>query len=184
MSGRASHAGANHSEGRSAIYELAQHIVALESLTDYDSGKTVNVGLVRGGTAANVVPAQAHATIDTRFWTRQDAIALDTRIKGLRPLREGISLEVSGGINRLPLEKTPGNEKLYRRAVEYASRLGFELPEVSSGSVSDGKISSALGVPTLDGLGAVGAGAHAVHEYIEVDSLAPRAALLSALMMD
>lgn len=183
VSGRASHAGANHQDGRSAIYELARHIVSLESLTDYGSGTTVNVGLIRGGTAANVVPAEAVASIDTRFWTREEAVKIDALIKNLKSLTEGVSLKVSGGINRWPIEKTPANERLYQQAVECASRLGFELPETSNGGVSDGNISSALGVATLDGLGAVGAGAHAVDEYIETDSLARRAALMASLLL-
>ena len=181
--GRAAHAGAWHEEGRSAVAELARHVLALEALTDYATGLTVNVGVVRGGTRGNVVPAQAYAEIDVRAPDAASATAITERLLGLRPIGPDLRLEVTGGINRPPFERTPAVAGLYGRARALAAELGFELPEVSSGGVSDGNFTAALGVATLDGVGVVGHGPHAIDEHLLVPSLVPRAALMIGLLL-
>ncbi|MBX6367056.1 MAG: M20/M25/M40 family metallo-hydrolase [Rhodospirillales bacterium] len=181
--GVSAHAGAAHENGRSAVAELARQILALEAMTDYARGITVNVGVASGGTPgfANVVPDQAAAEIDFRAPDLASSDEMVRRISGLAPLGKDVSVEVSGGINRPPFEKHEGVTRLYEHAKRCAEELGQELPEVSTGGGSDGNFTAALGVPTLDGLGAVGAGAHAEHEHILVSSLEPRVRLMVKL---
>lgn len=179
--GRPSHAGADHAAGRSAIAELARHILDLEAMTDYDSGTTVNVGVIRGGTRPNVVPAEAEAEVDLRVVTTAEAERMVRAILGRQPTRDGLVVEVSGGINRGPLTREMSAD-LYEHARRCAAALGLPLPETGSGGVSDGNLTAGVGVPTLDGLGAVGAGAHALEEHIIVSALAPRAALIKRIL--
>lgn len=179
--GRPAHAGADHSQGRSAVAELARQILTLEAMTDYERGTTVNVGVIRGGTRLNVVPAEAEAEIDLRITTAAEAERVAAAIRGLAPSREGLRLEVTGGINRGPFERHVA-AGLYEHARRCAADLGMELPETGSGGVSDGNLTAALGIPTLDGLGVVGAGAHALDEHLVISDLEPRARLLIRML--
>ncbi|MBE0558820.1 MAG: M20 family metallopeptidase [Proteobacteria bacterium] len=184
VTGRTAHAGNDHEKGISAITEIACQILKLQSLTDYSAGTTVNVGVVAGGTVFNMVPDKAEARIDLRAAGLDDLRRTERAILGLAPVAPGAVLEVTGGINRPPLEATEGNLRLYRRARQIAHDLGIELPGVHVGGVSDGNFTSSVGVATLDGIGAVGDGAHAVHEYIELKAMAPRAALVARLLAE
>ncbi|MBE3589453.1 MAG: M20/M25/M40 family metallo-hydrolase [Firmicutes bacterium] len=157
--GRAAHAGGDHAAGRNAIVELARHILDLERLTDYERGTTVNVGVVSGGTRSNVVPERAVAEIDFRVMTVDEAERLERVIRGLAPHAEGFQVHVEGGLNRPPLEERMTRE-LFALAQEAARGLGFEVAAGGTGGGSDGNFTAAIGVPTLDGLGAVGDGAH------------------------
>lgn len=182
VEGRAAHAGADHASGRSAVVELARQILALEAMTDYGRGTTVNVGVVMGGTRPNVVPAHAQAEVDLRVATAEEAERMTAAILGLRPMGEGVRVRVTGGMDRPPFERTEGVARLYSLARELAAAFGYDLPETSTGGVSDGNLTAALGVPTLDGLGVVGAGMHAEDEHLLISHLVPRARLLMALL--
>jgi glutamate carboxypeptidase len=166
----------------SAIEEIARQIQALHRLTDHERGITINVGTVRGGSRVNVVAAEAHAEIDMRVSTVADARDMEKRILRLEPLLEGAHVRVTGGIDRPPLERSPGVVALYERARSIAQEIGFNLPEGQAGGGSDGNLTAALGIPTLDGLGAVGNGAHAVTENVIVAHLPRRAAVLARLL--
>ncbi|HVL67240.1 MAG TPA: M20 family metallopeptidase [Vicinamibacterales bacterium] len=180
--GVSAHAGIDPTKGASAIHEIARQIVALESLRDPARGISVNVGLVSGGTRANVVAERAEATIDVRVPTAADAQRIETAIRALRPQHPEVRLEVCGGVERPPLERTAGVVRLYEQARLAARDLGRDLQEGSTGGGSDGNFTAALGVPTLDGLGPEGDGAHALHEHVLVADLPWRAALLARLM--
>ncbi len=182
VTGRAAHAGADPEQGVSAIEELARQVVKLHSLTDYATGTTVNVGVVRGGTRSNVVAAEAEAEVDLRVMTPAAAEQVVPAILGLKPFLPGATVTVEGGMNRPPMERTPAIVALFERARELARELGFEVTEGGTGGGSDGNFTAALGIPTLDGLGAMGDGAHALHEHVLVPHLAPRAALLARLL--
>lgn len=181
VKGRPAHAGANHERGRSAIAELARQILALEALTNYESGATVNVGVVSGGTRLNVVPAFAEAEIDLRALTVADAERVSSLILGRKPIGPDVEVTVEGGMNRPPFERGAGVLALYEKAKGFASELGFDLPQTMRGGVSDGNFTAALGLPTLDGLGCCGDGAHADNEHILVSSIPQRLALMIAL---
>jgi glutamate carboxypeptidase len=183
ITGVAAHAGVDFEKGASAIRELARVIDTVSGWTDPARGITVNVGLVAGGTRSNVVAAQAQAEIDARFARRADGARLERRFARLRATDPRCTLTVSGGISRPPMERAAGTVRLYRKARSLATEIGFELPEASTGGVSDGNVTSALGVPTLDGMGAVGEGAHALNEYVDLAHLAPRTALLAAMLL-
>ena len=180
--GRAAHAGLEPEKGASAILELARQIERLHNLNDVTRGTTVNVGVISGGTRSNVVAAEAHAEIDVRFSTQEEARNLDDFIKGARPFDERVQISVSGGINRPPLERTDGVVALYQRARSIGALLDFELGEASVGGASDGNFIAAMNVPVLDGLGISGDGAHATHEHILADNISTRGALLAALI--
>jgi glutamate carboxypeptidase len=180
--GVAAHAGLDPGKGASAIHELASQIADHERLQDLARGISVNVGIVSGGTRPNVVAEQARATIDARAPTRAGAEQLDAALRALQPRRPGTRLTIEGGFERPPMERGPAVVELFSRASAVASSLGRELSEGSAGGGSDGNFTAALGVPTLDGLGAVGDGAHAAHEHVEVSALPWRAALLAGLL--
>lgn len=184
VAGIAAHAGVNHDLGRSAVAELARQILALEAMTDYARGITVNVGVASGGTAgfANVVPAHARAEIDFRCPDDATAAELVARIERLAPQGKDVTLRIEGGVNRPAFVRDAGVAALYEHAKGLAAEIGFDLPEILTGGGSDGNFTAALGIPTLDGLGAVGAGAHAEHEHILISSLEPRARLLLRLL--
>jgi glutamate carboxypeptidase len=183
ITGRAAHAGVEPERGISAIQELAHQILALHSLTDMAKGTTVNVGVVQGGTVSNVVAPHAIAIIDLRSWTQEEADRLSQAISGLKAVTPGATLRVTGGWNRPPLERTATAE-LFAKAQAIGRTLGLELAEGGTGGGSDGNFTGALGIPTLDGLGVPGHGAHADHEHIEVDQIVGRAALLMALLAE
>jgi glutamate carboxypeptidase len=182
VEGKAAHAGVEPGKGASAILEMARQVVALHALTDLGSGVSVNVGLIEGGTTANVVPARAVAQVDVRAQTNEQAEGLERAIRGLKAQTTGTSLLIRGGFNRPPMERTPAIARLFERAREIGQSLGLDLGEGSTGGGSDGNFTAALGIPTLDGLGIAGAGAHASHEQIELDSLPERTALLAMLL--
>ena len=180
--GVAAHAGLEPEKGASAVSELAAQIAALDRLADPQRGVTVNVGVVEGGSRSNVVAERARALVDVRVATVADAGRVEAALQALRPRSRGTSLAVRGGFSRPPLERTAAVARLYALAREVAGRLGRELDEGAAGGGSDGNLTAALGVPTLDGLGAVGDGAHALHEHVEVDDLPWRAALVAGLL--
>ncbi len=182
ITGRAVHAGIEPEKGISAIQEMAHQILKLHRLTDMPKGTTVNVGVVHGGTVSNVVAPHASAQIDVRAWTQEEADRLEQAILSLQPVLPGAQLQITGGWNRPPLERKVTGA-LFERAREIGKRLGLDLKEGGTGGGSDGNLTGALGVPTLDGLGVPGAGAHADHEHIEVAGIAGQAALLVALLM-
>lgn len=180
--GVAAHAGLDPGKGTSAIHELAAQIAAVERLQDLPRGISVNVGVIEGGTRPNVVAERARAVVDVRAPTREAADELDAAFRRLGPIRPGARLMVRGGFERPPMERTPGVAALFAAAAAVAADLGHELREGSAGGGSDGNFTAALGVPTLDGLGAIGDGAHAAHEHVDVPSLAWRSALVAGLL--
>ena len=180
--GVASHAGLNPGAGASAILELARQTLQLHSLNDPTRGTSFNVGVVRGGTRGNVVAARAEMEVDVRFSAMAEAHRVEDLMNTLRPFDGRVRLTVEGGINRAPLERTPGVVKLFHHAREIAARLGFKLEERSVGGASDGNFAASLNVSVLDGLGVDGDGAHAAHEHILVKDITPRAALLAGLV--
>lgn len=182
VEGRAAHAGLEPEKGVSAVLEIARQIERVHALARPETGTTLNVGTVTGGTHANVVPAEASAEIDVRFSTVEEARRLDEAIRRLAPFDSRARLSVGGGINRPPMERTPAVGELFQRARHVASSLGIELGEASVGGASDGNFAAACGAAVLDGLGIDGDGAHAAHEHIRADAVVPRAALLAALV--
>jgi glutamate carboxypeptidase len=181
--GVAAHAGADFDRGRNAILELARRIVEVSGLTDPARGVTVNVGLVRGGVRPNVVPDRAEAEIDFRVWTLDEGRRIEEAMRALRSEDPGVSLEVEGGLHYPPLERGPHVQAVFAQAREVARALGLELAEVSTGGASEAAFAGALGLPTLDGLGADGDGAHAEHEHVLLSSLPERAALAAGLIL-
>ena len=179
--GRAAHAGLDPGKGVSAILELTNVVQALFALNDPQRGVTVNVGTIDGGLRPNVVAPEATAEADVRVLTQDDAHRIESAIHGLQPNVPGTELEISGNIGRPPLERTPGNRRLWEAALEVADQIGIELSEGTAGGGSDGNTTSQW-TPTLDGLGAVGDGAHAAHEHVQLQSLPERAALLAGLL--
>ncbi|HEX9000171.1 MAG TPA: M20/M25/M40 family metallo-hydrolase, partial [Blastocatellia bacterium] len=169
-------------KGASAILELARQIQTLHSLNDYANGVTVNVGVVKGGSGRNVVAGVAQAEVDVRFWTMEQGARVMRQIETMQPVLAGTRLELSGGLDRPPLERTRELAALYEHTRQLAAELGFELAEGAAGGGSDGNFTAALNIPTLDGLGVAGAGAHAAHEHILIDDLPRRAALLVRLL--
>jgi glutamate carboxypeptidase len=183
VEGRPAHAGSRHADGRNAIYEAARQILAVEALTDYARGITTSVGLVSGGTAVNTVPQHCTFPVDLRVETVADGEALTAALLALRAGNPDFTVTVTGGMNRPPYERTPETSELFDRARSLAAEIGFEL--VSSARVgggSDGNFTAALGVPTLDGLGIDGDGAHTLKEYGLISSIAPRQELMKRLL--
>jgi len=180
--GKAAHSGIDFAAGASAVVELARQIQRIAGFSKPERGITVNPGVVSGGTRSNVVAAEAMAHVDARIPRLRDAAPLDRKFQSLRPVDKRCSVEVTGGINRPPMERTPGTVKLFREAQRLAREIGVDLEESSTGGGSDGNFTSALGIPTLDGLGGVGEGAHANHESILADRIADRVALLAKIL--
>jgi glutamate carboxypeptidase len=176
------HAGVDPDKGVSAIRELARQILAVETLQDLERGVSVNVGVIAGGSRPNVVAADARAVIDVRAPTRADAESVDRALHALTPHLAGAALTLTGGFERPPMERTAGVAALVTLAATVSAELGLPFGEGSTGGGSDGNFCAALGVPTLDGLGAIGDGAHALHEHVQVAALVPRAALIAGLM--
>ena len=182
VQGVAAHSGVDFSHGHSAVLELGRQIERASAFTNLARGITVNAGVIGGGTRSNVVAAEAWAEFDVRIAKAVDGPRMDRRFRSLRAVDRQCTLEVTGGLNRPPMERTPGTISLFRRAATMAKGLGFDLQEAATGGGSDGNFTSALGIPTLDGMGAVGEGAHADHESILLDALVPRTALLAAMI--
>lgn len=180
--GVAAHAGVDHEKGVNAIEELARQVLRLQAMTDYSRGVTVNVGVVSGGTAANVVPAEARAEIDLRLADLEQGAAVIEQIMGLKPVNPRAEITITGGLNRPPLERSAAVVRLYQKARELAAELGFSLGEGATGGGSDGCFTAALGIPTLDGLGVDGQGPHALNEHIIISDIPFKAALISRLV--
>ncbi|MGD0414257.1 MAG: M20 family metallopeptidase [Terriglobales bacterium] len=182
VTGKASHAGLDFQKGANAILELARQIERISSFTELKRGLTVNVGIVSGGSRTNVVPAEAAAQVDVRIARIKDAAGIDKKLRSLRPSNRKCKIEITGGINRPPMERTAGVAALYAQAAAVARELGWKLGEAAVGGGSDGNFTASMGIPTLDGLGAVGDGAHAPHEHILISELPRRAALIAGLI--
>jgi glutamate carboxypeptidase len=180
--GVAAHSGVDFAHGHSAVLELARQIETASAFTDPARGITVNAGVIGGGTRSNVVAAEAWADFDVRIAKAVDAQRVDRRFRSLRALDRRCTLEVGGGLNRPPMERTSGTAALFHHAATMAAGLGFHLQEAATGGGSDGNFTSALGIPTLDGMGAVGEGAHSNGESILLEALVPRTALLAAMI--
>jgi len=183
VAGIAAHSGVDFEKGHSAVVELARQIGALQVLTDLTKGITVNPGVIGGGTQSNVIAAEAWAEIDVRIPRKRDLARMDRSLRSLRPFDKSCTLTITGGMNRPPMERSKGTVQLFRRARRLAAELGIALEEAATGGASDGNFTAALGVPTLDGMGAVGAGAHAPHEHLERQHIGPRTALLAAMLL-
>lgn len=179
--GRAAHAGINPGAGVNAIAELARQLLRVEKFAQPRRGLTLNVGVIQGGTRSNVVPERASAAVDVRIPRLRDRDMIERRVYGLKPIHPQARLEISGGINRPPMERARA-AALFRKARELGKELGMDLKEASTGGGSDGNFTAALGIPTLDGLGGVGDGAHAIDEHVIIGELPRRAALLAALI--
>ncbi len=182
VTGAPAHAGISPSEGASAVVELAHQIVKISGLVDLKRGISVNAGVIEGGTRSNVVAAEASALIDVRIARVRDAAYIDKKLHALRPCNRKCRLQLSGAINRLPMERTNGVAALYGKARDVAALLDWKLEEASTGGASDGNFTAALGVPTLDGLGGVGEGAHAFNESVIIEELPRRGALIAMLI--
>jgi glutamate carboxypeptidase len=180
--GVAAHAGIDPGQGANAVHELGRQIVRIQELQDLRRGVSVQVTQVAGGSRTNVIPDEARASVDVRVPTASDAALVDAALRQLIPADGRTPVEVTGGVNRPPLERTAGVARLYDQARRIAGQLGQELGEGSTGGGSDGNFTAALGTPTLDGLGAIGDGAHALHEHVELDALPDRAALIAGLL--
>lgn len=182
ITGKAAHAGNDPENGVSAILALSHIVQTLFALNDPEKGITVNVGVVKGGVQSNVVAPESEALVDVRAVKAADAARIEAEILQLQPPMPGIKLEVTGGFNRPPMERTAGTEQLWQLAVEFGRALGIELAETIAGGGSDGNLTNQY-TPTLDGLGAVGDGAHAPHEFINLDKMVERTALLVNLLL-
>ncbi len=180
--GVAAHAGVDFERGASALRELSRVIETVSDWTDLKRGTTVSVGVAGGGSKTNVIPAEAFAEIDVRIAKNSDGPRIERRFRALKAADKRCALTIDGGINRPPMERTRGTVKLFAQARSLASELGIDLQEASTGGASDGNFTSALVIPTLDGMGAVGEGAHASHESILLEHLAPRTALLAGML--
>jgi glutamate carboxypeptidase len=181
--GRASHAGLAPQEGVNAVHELAQQVARLQKWNDLRRGISVNADIIEGGTRVNVIAERARAVIDLRALRVADMCQLEKRLRALRPITRGARLEIRGGFNRAPMERKV-SAALFSRAKSLAAQMGLPIGECVAGGGSDGNLTAALGVPTLDGLGAVGDGAHSAHEHVIARTMPQRAALLAALLAE
>jgi len=180
--GRAAHAGLDFEKGANAVVEMARQIERMAGFTRLSEGITVSPGVIQGGTRSNVVPAECHVEVDVRAPSAAAQRYLERQFASLKPFDKRCTVEVAGGLNRPPLERSAGVRRLFQMARKLGAELGVALEESSSGGGSDGNFTAALGVPTLDGLGAVGEGAHAPHESILINRIADRTALLAKLV--
>lgn len=180
--GKATHAGINPEDGINSIEEIAHQILKLQGMTDLDRGTTVTVGVVRGGTRPNVVPAESEIEVDTRITSIHEAERITAAVRALSPVLSGSKIEVHGQISRPPMEHTADTARLFMLARELAAEMGHHLQEGSTGGASDGNFTASFGVPTLDGLGTIGLGAHQVDEHIEINQLPWRTALVAGLI--
>ena len=182
VQGKPAHSGIDFEAGASAVLEAAHQVQAIAGFTQLDKGVTVNPGVLNGGTKTNVVAAEAELKGDIRFWKTRDGEAVVRKLQGLKPHDPRCKLSIDASLNRPALERTPGVRRYFQHARALGLELGLNLQEASTGGASDGNFVSALGVPVLDGIGAVGDGAHAVHEHILADCMPQRAALLATLL--
>jgi glutamate carboxypeptidase len=184
VEGVGSHAGVDFESGHSAVLEMARLVEKVSGFTDLSKGMTVNVGVIAGGTRSNVVAVECVAEVDVRIARAKDAASVERMFRGLKTTDRSCRLTVSGGINRPPMERKAGTIALFRLAKKLAGEMGLELEEASTGGGSDGNFTAAMGIATLDGMGAVGAGAHAAHEHVVVKHLVERTALLAGMIAE
>ena len=182
VKGVAAHAGLDPGKGHSAIVELARQITAISKMNDLRRGMSVNFGVIRGGTRTNVIAAEATAEIDVRIKNANQAKSLDRKFRSLQPFDKHCKLVIEGGINRMPMERNAGVAALYKKAQSIAKEINWKLEEAAVGGGSDGNFTAGMGIPTLDGMGGVGEGAHAIHEHIVIAELPRRALLLAAMI--
>jgi glutamate carboxypeptidase len=182
VTGVASHAGVDFEAGHSAVLEMAKLVQKVSAFSNLERGMTVNVGVVRGGTRSNVVAAECHAEVDVRIAKAGDAKRVERMFKSLNTEDKACKLTVSGGINRPPMERKSGTIALFRQAQKLGLEMGFNLEEAATGGGSDGNFTAGIGIPTLDGMGAVGGGAHADHEHVVKKYLVERTALLAGMI--
>jgi len=180
--GVAAHAGLDPGKGHSAILELARQITAISKMSDLRRGLSVNPGVIHGGTRSNVIAAEASVAIDVRIKNAKQATGVDRKLRSLKPFDRHCKLQVNGGVNRLPMERNAGVAGLYQQAQEIAKQIGWKLEEAAVGGGSDGNFTAGMGIPTLDGMGGVGEGAHAFHEFIVISELPYRALLLAGMI--
>jgi glutamate carboxypeptidase len=184
VKGRAAHAGGDHEKGRNAIEEMAHQVIAIQKLTDYSKQTTLNVGVIKGGTVTNVVPEECMVQVDVRVMQAGEWERLETEIGKLKPVLAGTSIEITGGLNRPPMPVDETMKATFEKAKSIAAHLGMNLSAGGTGGGSDANFVARLGVPVLDGLGAIGEGYHSEREYIFTDSLEQRVKLISALLRD
>jgi glutamate carboxypeptidase len=182
VKGIAAHAGLDPGKGHSAILELARQIAVVAKFNHSRSGVSVNPGIIRGGTRTNVVAAEAVVEIDVRIRSAKQAVGLDRKMRSLKPFDRHCRLAIEGGINRMPMERNPGVVALYKKAQAVARRIQWRLEEAAVGGGSDGNFTAGIGIPTLDGMGGVGEGAHALHEHVVISELPRRAMLLAGMI--
>ncbi|MDX2181340.1 MAG: M20 family metallopeptidase [Bryobacteraceae bacterium] len=182
VKGVAAHAGVDFEKGANAIVELARQVERVSALTDLRKGTTVSPGVIQGGTRRNVIPAEASVQLDLRVTSLAQAKRVERQLRALKAIDRRCKIEIAGGLNRPPMERSPGVVRLYKLARKLAAEMGVTLDESATGGGSDGNFTAALGVPTLDGIGAVGEGAHAKHESILIDRIDDRTALLAKLL--
>ena len=182
--GRAAHAGGDHEKGRNAIEEMAHQVVALQKLTDYSKQTTLNVGVIYGGTVSNVIPEEATAQVDVRVLQADEWQHIESEIKNLKPVLDGTSIEITGGLNRPPMPFDDTMKATFEKAQSIASAIGIELKAGGTGGGSDANFVAPLGIPVLDGLGGIGEGYHSDREFIFADSLEQRVKLISALLLN
>ncbi len=180
--GRAAHAGGDHEKGRNAIEEMAHQIIAIQKMTDYSKGTTLNVGTIRGGTVSNVVPEEASVEVDVRILLTEEWGRVESAFSALKPVLDGTSIEVSGGLNRGPMPFDDTMKATFEKVKSIAAELGVDIKAGGTGGVSDANFVAALGIPVIDGMGAIGEGYHSEREFIFANSLPERAKLLAALL--
>jgi len=180
--GRAAHAGGDHQAGRNAIEEMSHQVIAIQKLTDYEKQTTVNVGVMRGGTVSNVVPEEARIEVDVRVMQAGEWERLESEMKKLAPVLDGTRIEIAGGLNRPPMPFDDWMKSTFEKAKTIAARIGMELKAGGTGGASDGNFVAPLGIPLLDGMGAVGEGYHSEREFIFADSLEQKAKLIAELI--
>ena len=182
--GRAAHSGGDHEKGRNAIEEMAHQVIAIQKLTDYSRQTTLNVGVIQGGTVSNVVPEEASIEVDVRVMQPDEWARLELEMNNLKPVLDGTSIEISGSLNRPPMPFDDRMKATFEKAKVIAGQIGTELKAGGTGGASDANFVAPLGIPVLDGLGAVGEGYHSEREYIFADSLDERAKLVAALLLN
>ena len=184
VKGRAAHAGGAHKDGRNAIEELAHQVIAIQKLTDYSKQTTLNVGVIQGGTVSNVIPEEANIEVDVRVMQPGEWERIESQVKSLRPVLDGTTIEITGGLNRPPMPFDDAMKATFEKAKSIAARIGVDLTAGGTGGASDGNFVAPLGIPVLDGMGAVGEGYHSEREYIFTNSMEQKAKLTASLIHD
>jgi glutamate carboxypeptidase len=180
--GRAAHSGGDHQAGRNAIEEMAHQVIAIQKLTDYSRQTTLNVGVIQGGTVSNVVPEECSIRVDVRLMQPDEWVRVETEMKSLKPVLDGTTIEVTGRLNRPPMPFDDRMKATFEKAKSIAAQIGMNLTAGGTGGASDGNFVAALGIPLLDGMGAVGEGYHSEREYIFTNSLEQKAKLVAKLL--